>query len=93
MVELRHLDTLLRVLGVRLQSSWDLSAVSRSADTLSRTWDPGDVGTTSGLIQSMQEGYGLHRVIFNGRLLGETMVTRMKYLCTQMQEDCGNGKG
>jgi hypothetical protein len=53
MAELRRLEVMLRILGVKLEARWIPSAVNRYADALSRQWDPGDVCATEALVESL----------------------------------------
>ena len=85
-VELRRLEVLLRVLGVRLEARWIPSTVNRFADALSRTWDTGDARTTDALLRSIMTGYRLDHVVFWERPTGETLVARKTFVLTQMQE-------
>lgn len=66
--------------------------MNKFADSLSRTWDPGDARATDVLLRSIQSEYGLSHVAFRSRPLGETLVARKKYLGTQMQEYWGDGR-
>ena len=92
MVELRKLEVVLRVLGVRLEARWIPSAVNKFADTLSRTWNPGDVRATDVLLRSIQTEYPLSHVVFRERPLRDSLVARKKYLLTQREEDWRDGK-
>lgn len=60
-------EVLLRVLGVRIDARWIPSAVNRYADSLSRTWDPGDVRVTAWLAASIQEERGIDEMAFATR--------------------------
>lgn len=91
MAELRKLEVLMRVQGVRLEARWIPSAVNKFADSLSRTWDPGDVRATESLSRSVLEEFRLDRVAFRHRPMGETFAARCKYMETQMGEDWGDG--
>lgn len=91
MAELRRLQALMRALGVSIEARWLPSAVNRYADALSRVWDPGDARATDRLLRSIREGYRLDHVVFLERPVGETLVARKTYLCTQMEEDWGDG--
>jgi len=53
MIELRRLEVLLRVLGIRIEARWIPSAVNRFVDSLSRTWDPGDAQASETLLASI----------------------------------------
>lgn len=92
MAELRQLEVLMRVLGVKIEARWIPSAVNKFADALSRTWDPGDARATDALVSSIQKEFGLSHVAFRTRPLGDTLIARKKYLATQMNEDWGDGK-
>lgn len=92
MAELRKLQVLLHVLGVRIEARWIPSAANRFADSLSRTWDPGDARATEALLTSISHEYRLDRIVFAQRPQGEYIVARKKYLKTQMEEDWGTGK-
>lgn len=50
MVVIRRLDVILRVQGVWVEVQWIPSAVKRFAESLSRTWEPGDVRATQYLL-------------------------------------------
>jgi hypothetical protein len=92
MAELRRLEVMLRILGVKLEARWIPSAVNRYADALSRQWDPGDVCATEALVESLCSAYELDAVVFPYRPVGEHPIARRKYLETQMGEDWGDGR-
>lgn len=87
MDELRRLQVLLRALGVKIEARWLPSAVNRFADALSRTWDSADARDTDFLVNSICREYGLSHVAFRELPHGETIVSWMRYLAKQMQED------
>jgi hypothetical protein len=92
MAELRRLETMMRVLGVRIEARWLPSAINRYADSLSRQWDPGDLCVTEQLVQSLSDAYAADVVVFPHRPVGEHPIARRKYLAVQMQEDWGDGR-
>ena len=92
MAELRRLQVMLRVLGVRLEARWLPSAVNRFADALSRQWDPGDVSATAELVNSLCASYEPDAVVFPYRPVGEHPIARRKYLAAQMAEYWGDGR-
>jgi hypothetical protein len=92
MAELRRLEVMLRVLGVRMEARWLPSAVNRYADSLSRHWDPGDVSITEELVRSLCAAYAPDAVVFRHRPVGEHPVARRKYLQTQMSDYWGDGR-
>ena len=92
MVELRNIKELLRVLGVRLEARWIPSTVNRFANTLSRTWDPGDARAIDDLLRSIMTDYRLEQVVFRDRPMGEMLVARKTFALTQMQEYWGIGE-
>jgi hypothetical protein len=91
MAELRGLDVMLRILGVKLEARWLPSAVNRYADALSRQWDPGDFCATEALVESLCSAYEPDAVVFPYRPVGEHPIARRKYLKAQMGEDWGDG--
>lgn len=82
--EMHNIKVLLRVLGVRIEAGWIPSDVNLFDNKLSRTWDPGDVYATAGLVASMKEENIIYLLEFSSRPMGENTVTRRKYLWTQM---------
>lgn len=74
-----------------MEARWLPSAVDRFADALSRTWDPRDARATQLVVESVRQEYGLDPDMFRDRPLGGTMMTRTKYLATQMEDDWGDG--
>lgn len=91
MAELKEIEVLLHVLGVRIDARWIPSAVNRHADALSRTWDPEDVRARAGSVATSQEEHVLDDVAFGSRPLGETEAARRMYFGTQMEEYWGDG--
>ena len=91
MAELRKLQALLVALGVRIEARWLPSAVNRYADSLSRTWDPGDVRATATLVRTAADAYSLDQA-FPFPPIGEHPIAREKHLRSQMTEDWGDGK-
>jgi hypothetical protein len=87
MAELRRLEVMLRILGVKMEARWIPSAVNRYADALSRQWDPGDFCATESLVESLCTGYEPDAVVFPYRPVGEHPIARRNYLEAQMGED------
>jgi hypothetical protein len=87
MAELRRLEVLLRILGVKLEARCIPSAVNRYADALSRQWDPGDVCATEALVESLCSVHEPDEVVFPYRPVGEHPISRRKYLEAQMGEN------
>lgn len=92
MAELRKIEKLLRVLGVRIDSRWIPSAVNRFADSLSRTWDPGDIEATESVVRDLVEEHGLDAVAFGARPFGERLAARRKYLDSEMEANWNDGR-
>jgi hypothetical protein len=92
MAELRRLEVMLRILGVKVEARWIPSAVNRYADALSRQWDPGDVCATEALVESLCSAYEPDAVVFPYRPVEEHPIARRKYLEMQMGGDWGNGR-
>jgi hypothetical protein len=80
MAELRRLEVMLRILGVKLETRWIPSAVNRYADALLRQWDPGDVCATEALVESLCSAYERDAVVFPYLPVGEHPIARRKYL-------------
>lgn len=92
MSELRKLRAMLASCGVRIEARWIPSAVNRFADSLSQTWDPGDMRATESLLSSLQREYRIDRIAFAHRPLNEHPVARRKHLSAEMNSDWGDGK-
>lgn len=92
MVELRKLEVMLTVMGVRLEALWIPSAVNRFADALSRTWDPEDMMATEAMMKSIKEQDGLDEMPFGARPLGKSLAARQKFIRPQVEEDWGDGR-
>lgn len=92
MAELRKLHAILRRLGVRLDARWLPSAVNRFADSLSRTWDPGDIQVSPRLSREIQVQYRLDPSAFFQRPLNEPRPARLKQIKAQMSAWWGDGR-
>lgn len=92
MSELRKLQKLLRVLGVQVESRWLPSAVNKYADSLSRTWDPGDTQASEQLVKDICRQYHFDRPAFLMRPLNEPRPARVKQVCEQLQTFWGDGR-
>lgn len=80
MAEPGKLEVLMRLRGVRLNARWIPSAVNKFADSMSRTWDLGEMRATGLLSRSVLEEYCLYLMEFQNRTLGETFVARCKHI-------------
>lgn len=92
MAELRRLQKMLVALGISIEARWIPSAVNRFADSISRTWDPGDLWVSRRIVKSIQEQHGLSKVLFARLPLNETYPSRMKHFSSQLQEYWGDGR-
>jgi hypothetical protein len=92
MAELRRLEVMLRILGVKMEAQWIPSASNRFAEALSRQWDPGDVCSTKTLVESLFSAKEPNAVVFPYRPVGEHPTAQRKYLETQMGEGWGDGR-
>jgi hypothetical protein len=85
--EIRRLEVMLRILGVKMEAGWISSAENRYADAFSRQWDPGDVCDIEALVESLCTVCEPDAVVFTYRPVGEHPISRHKYLESQMGED------
>ena len=92
MAELRKLNDLLRVYNVTLDARWLPSAVNKFADSLSRTWDPGDVRVTEQVVHNLTNQYRLDHVAFRHRPLNEPMPVRWEYVSRELQSPWIDGR-
>lgn len=92
MSDLRKLQSLFPVYGVKLESRGTPSAVNRFAYSLSRTWDPDEIQATDWFLQSIRAEYQLDWVDFAAKPMGETPAVTQKYNATHMEEQWGTGR-
>lgn len=67
-------------------------AVNLFADSLSRTWAPGDISTTDVFLSSLQAEYQIYHVAFSSCPLYEHLIARQKYLQSEMDTNWWDGK-
>lgn len=92
MSELRKLQKMSHASDVRLDARWIPSAVNRYADSLSRTWDPGDVRFSRLLLSSIQEHYQLDSATCLDHPMNETRPARLKQIHDQLRQHWGDGQ-
>lgn len=91
MSEIRKLRVLLRVLGVDIEARWIPSAVNRFADSLPRTWAPGDVQASRQLVTSIRHRYQLSLDVFARFPMGETVPKRARQIRTELEKSWDDG--
>lgn len=87
--ELRKFGEMMNLYGMKIEAKWMPSSVRRFVDSVSWTWDPGDIMSMDALITSLQEECRIDGVVLGYRPQEENAIAYQKQIQSKRESDWG----